>query len=50
MGWLVLSVLGVLLVVQLVALVKIRAHKPTPSRVAVDVHSAASPDDSGLGF
>jgi hypothetical protein len=50
MGWFVLSALGVLLVIQLVALVRIRARKPLPPRSAMDVQSSASPDDSALGF
>jgi len=50
MGWLVLSVLGVLLVIQLVALMGIRARKPIPPKTALDIHSAASPGDSTLGF
>jgi len=50
MGWLVLSILGVLLVIELMALIGIRARKPTSPKTALDVRLPAPPDDSALGF
>lgn len=50
MGWLVLSVLGVLLAIQVVALMVIRARRPALPKSVMEIHSAASPDDSALDF
>ena len=50
MGWLVLSVLGALLAIQLVVLMRIRVRKPTPPKATMEISSPQPPDNSTLGF
>lgn len=50
MGWLVLSVLGFLLIVQVAVFVRARGLGPQLPKATLDVRLPDSPDDSMQGF